>query len=155
MFSKLILEAVIRSAVYFEKSSWKLYRDLFEKARDPEHRELFERMAREEEQHIRHLADVLRRENLELPADADAVKVDLADFQIPEPVEVPLDADYQKILESMIAFEEMTVKFYELAMARTPIRAAKRAFAFLVSEEAKHLAALKEELGEHLGSKHE
>jgi len=149
VFRKMILHAVIRSAMYFEKSSWELYRSLFEKAGDSQHRELFERLAHDEQQHMVHLEQILRGDRTELPADMEAIKDDLANMEIPGPVDIPTDGDFCKILESVIAFEEMTVKFYELAMSRTPIRAAKDAFAFLASCETEHVNELKAEYKDH------
>jgi len=143
VFRTLIMKAVVRSAMYFEKSSWELYRKLFEKARDPAHRELFERLAREEASHIQHLGDVLGEKGPGPCADEDAIRADLEQLHIPDPVELRSGADFAEILESIISFEETTVKFYELAMARTPVRAAKEAFAYLASEEAKHVAELR------------
>jgi rubrerythrin len=128
------LEAV-RTAFEIELGGRAFYDRAASEAKDPALRDLFERFAAMEEEHM---ATLSRRYHVELPAPGDGFRIERAALYtgVQRRPEEPLD-----LFRIAIAFEERAVAFFAEAGARTPEGSPeRRLYGELCAEEREHVA---------------
>ena len=134
---------IFQAAVLIEEKGQEFYRELAEKAANPEVKELCSKLAEGESGHKKKFEDFLLRW-LPRPAKRETLDAIINDLRskglfVAPP---PYDASVKKVLEYAIRQEELSVEFYSTFEQAFPDEWKQMEIDKLVKEEEKHKAEL-------------
>lgn len=141
--NRYLLDSLLASAIHFETASAQLYREAISRVGRGTARDLLRTLAEEEERHRKKLEDLRENspaeeiirsgEDAELPEIPADVTFEQADNDIPS-MALP-----REILDIARKREEAAYAFYAQLAGQTETPIARQAFAFLASEEERHI----------------
>jgi rubrerythrin len=139
MVRRFLLRLILEEAIRREEEAYRFYEAAREPVRDPEARELLQRLCAEELRHRVRLQELqLEPGSLEVRAESPEEAELLADSG-PAPAPALADLQPADVWRLALGKERLAVAHYGLLARRVSLRAARGLFSFLAAEEQRHV----------------
>ena len=143
------VDEIISFAIDGEKEAVKFYSSLAKEATRTSLKEIFERFAKEEENHVLLLSDMAgNKDKIDSYEFQEITDLKISDYMVE--VEYEEGMPMPEILKLAMKREEKSVKLYSMLAAKTDNESAKKVFMILVQEESKHKLALESMYDDYL-----
>jgi rubrerythrin len=143
------IDEILEFAIKGEKEAVEFYSSLAKQATRASLREIFERFAKEEENHVALLTDMSgNKEKIDSYEFKEITDLKISDYMVEVKYEEGMPMP--EILKIAMKREEKAVKLYSMLADQTDNEKAKKVFMILVQEESKHKLALESMYDDYL-----
>jgi rubrerythrin len=143
------IDEILEFAIKGEKEAVEFYSSLAKQATRTALKEIFERFAKEEENHVALLTDMSgNKEKIDSYEFKEITDLKISDYMVEVKYEEGMPMP--EILKIAMKREEKAVKLYSMLADQTDNEKAKKVFMILVQEESKHKLALESMYDDYL-----